>query len=130
MHFPFPLHVPLQHSVPVVHMEFGCPNIEPGAQQTLLFWVSQLFEQQSVLALHCIETAAHMPPSPAASLAGGPSVAESPDVVPSEAGPSEVEPSVCIAGPSPGGCESWDDDVSCMFGASIVLGASGVEAES
>jgi hypothetical protein len=125
LHFPPPLQVPLQQSEPIMHVSPGCPNIAPGAQQRLLFWVSQLFEQQSVFALHIIDTAAHMVPSPVASPAGL-SAAESPDVV-----PSGIAPSDCIALPSPGGgCESWGDDVSCMPGASMTLAESPLDAES
>jgi hypothetical protein len=91
---PFPLHVPLQQSEPVMHVAWGCPI--PAPAQQALFIMSQLFEQQSVFPLHIADVAPHMPPSVVPSVVG-PSDAESPGDVPS------------LTGPSPGACESWGD---------------------
>jgi hypothetical protein len=117
LHFPPLSQVPLQQSEAIVHAAPGCPlGFAPIAQQTLLLFVSQMFEQQSVFALHVADTAAHMLlPSPAASLVELLSAAEE----------SPVDwPSVCICASAGGDGES-SADVSDMPGASIIeLGAS------
>jgi len=133
----------LQQSEFSVQVAPGCAWPAPCAQHTL-FMTSQLFEQQLAFAMHCIESAAHIPPSGVASVAepsveASPpdeaSVAESPVAGPSPSDASVAEssvagPSVCIVGPSPGGDGESAADVSGMFDASLALWPSVLVVES